>query len=148
MACRLGLLAAMLDAAPSGSFLLTAAHCKLNDQACADRLQDLDPSATLINCASKNLRDLQSLPHAEALASAVLLNSLAPAGRMRGVSREELVRHLVVPGCDPNEFESSFQAFCTYGSFFHEHEGRFSFYLEENEYAKVKGKTPFMFMKK
>jgi len=42
-----------------------------------------------------------------------------------------------MPGCDPNEFESSFQAFRTYGSFFHEHEGRFSFDLEENEYAKV-----------
>jgi hypothetical protein len=133
----LGLLAAMLDAEPSGSFLLTAAHCKLTDQACADRLQDLDPSATLINCATKNLRDLSGLPHAEALASAALLSSLAPAGRMRGVSREELIRHVVAPGCDPNEFESCFQGFRTYGSFFHEHEGRFSFDLEENEYAKV-----------
>ena len=133
----LGLLAAMLDAAPSGSLLLTAAHCKLTDPACADRLQDLDPSATLINCATKNLRDLSSLPHAESFASAVLLNSLAPAGRIRGVSREELIRHVVAPGSDPNEFESSFQAFRTFGSFFHEHEGRFSFDLEENEYAKV-----------
>lgn len=133
----LGLLAAMLDATPSGSFLLTAAHCRLTDQACADRLQDLDPAATLINCAASNLRDLASLPYAESLASAVLLNSLAPAGRTRGVSREELVHQVVMPGYDPNEFESSFQAFRTYGSFFHEHEGRFSFDLEENEYAKV-----------
>ncbi len=133
----LGLLASMLDAAPSGSFLLTASHCKITDPACADRLQDLDPSATLINCAASNLRDLSSQPYAVALASAVLLNSLAPSGRMRGVSREDLVRHVVVPGCDPNEFESSLQAFRTYGSFFHEHEGRFSFDLEENEYAKV-----------
>jgi hypothetical protein len=133
----LGLLAAMLDTTPSGSFLLTSAHCKLTDQACADRLQDLDPAATLINCAASNLRDLVSLPYAESLASAVLLNSLAPSGRIRGVSREELVHHVVMPGCDPNEFESSFQAFRTYGSFFHEHEGRFSFDLEENEYAKV-----------
>ena len=133
----LGLFAAMLDATPSGSFLLTAAHCKIGDQACADRLQDLDPSATLINCAASNLRDLAGQPYAEALASAVLLNSLAPPGRTQGVSREELVRHVVLPGCDPNEFESTFQAFRTYGSFFHEHEGRFSFDLEENEYAKV-----------
>jgi hypothetical protein len=133
----LGLLAAMLDATPSGSFLLTAAHCKLTDHACADRLQDLDPAATLINCAASNLRDLSSQPHAELLASAVMLASLAPAGRMRGVSREELVRHVVEPGCDPNQFESSLQAFRTYGSFFHEREGRFFFDLEENEYAKV-----------
>ena len=133
----LGLLAAMLDASPSGSFLLTAAHCKLTDNACADRLQDLDPSATLINCAASNLRDLSGQPYAESLASAVLLTSLAPMGRMRGVSREELVRHVVALGCDPNQFESSLQAFRTYGSFFHEREGRFFFDLEENEYAKV-----------
>ena len=133
----LGLLAAMLDAMPRGSFLLTAAHCKLTDDACADRLQDLDPAATLINCAASNLRDLSSQPHAESLASAVILASLAPAGRMRGVSREELVRHVVAPGCDPNQFESSLQAFRTYGSYFHEREGRFFFDLEENEYGKV-----------
>ncbi len=56
---------------------------------------------------------------------------------MRGVSREELVRHVVAPGCDPNQFESSLQAFRTYGSYFHEREGRFFFDLEENEYGKV-----------
>ena len=133
----LGLLAAMLDASPSGSFLLTAAHCKLTDNACADRLQDLDPSATLINCAASNLRDLTGQPYGVSLASAVLLTSLAPTGRIRGVSREELIRHVVAPGCDPNQFESSLQAFRTYGSFFHEREERFFFDLEENEYAKV-----------
>lgn len=133
----LGLLAAMLDTVPSGSFLLTASHCKLTDRACGDRLQDLDPSAALINCAASNLRDLSSQPYAESLASAVMLASLAPAGRMRGVSREELIRHVVAPGCDPNQFEISFQAFHTYGSFFHEREGRFFFDMEENEYAKV-----------
>ena len=133
----LGLLAAMLDASPSGSFLFTGAHCQVADRACADRLQDLDPSATLINCAASNLRDLSNQPYAEDIASAVLLASLAPAGRMRGVSREELVRHVLAPGRDPNQFEASFQAFRTYGSFFHEREGRFFFDLEENEYAKV-----------
>jgi len=133
----LGLLGAMLDASPSGPYLFTGAHCRLSDQACADRLQDLDPSATLINCAGSNLRDLSKQPYAEAVASAVLLASLAPAGRMKGVSRNELVRHVVAPGCDPNQFEATFQAFRTYGSFFHEREGRFFFDLEENEYAKV-----------
>jgi hypothetical protein len=133
----LGLLAAMLDASPSGTYLFTGSHCRLSDQACADRLQDLDPSATLINCAGSNLRDLSKQPYAEAVASAVLLASLAPGGRMKGVSREELVRHVVAPGCDANQFEATFQAFRTYGSFFHEREGRFFFDLEENEYAKV-----------
>lgn len=37
----LGLLGAMLDAAGTKVGLLTSAHCKLTDPACADRLQDL-----------------------------------------------------------------------------------------------------------
>jgi hypothetical protein len=131
----LGLLAAMLDAASQGSFLFTGAHCKLTDAACADRLQDLDPAGSLINCAQRNLEDLRTQPYAEGLASAVLLASLAPG--IKGLTREELVRHAVFPGCDPNRFEGTLQAFRTLGTFFHEREGRFFFDLEENENAKV-----------
>jgi hypothetical protein len=39
----LGLMGAMLDAGGEGAYLMTAAHCRLTDKACADRLQDLDP---------------------------------------------------------------------------------------------------------
>lgn len=131
----LGLLAAMLDASPQGSFLFTGAHCKLTDTACADRLQDLDPAGSLINCAQRNLEDLRAQPYAEGLASAVLLASLAPG--IKGLTREELVRHAVFPGCDPNRFEGTLQAFRTFGTFFHEREGRLFFDLEENENAKV-----------
>jgi hypothetical protein len=131
----LGLLAAMLDASPSGSYLLTAGHCKLSDKACADRLQDLDPAGSLINCAQRNLQDLQKHPYAETLASAVLLASLAPGAK--GLTRDELVRHVALPGSDPNQFEGTLQAFRTFGSYFHEREGRFFFDLEENENAKV-----------
>jgi len=131
----LGLLGAMLDAEPTESLLLTAGHCKLTDQACADRLQDLDPAGNLINCAQRNLQDLKDRPHAEALASAVLLSSLAPG--TKGLTREDLVRHVALPGGDPNQFEIALQSFRTYGSYFHEREGRFFFDLEENENAKV-----------
>ena len=131
----LGLLAAMLDASPSGSSLFTAGHCNLADRACADRLQDLDPAGNLINCARRNFQDLKAQPHAETLASAVLLASLAPG--VKGLTRDELVRHVAFPGFDPNQFEASLQAFRTYGSYFHEREGRFFFDLEENENAKV-----------
>jgi len=131
----LGLLAAMLDSSPSGSYLLTAGHCNLTDRACADRLQDLDPAGNLINCARRNFQDLKAQPHAEALASAVLLASLAPG--VKGLTREELIRHVAFPGFDPNQFEASLQAFRTYGSYFHERESRFFFDLEENENAKV-----------
>jgi hypothetical protein len=131
----LGLLAAMLYASAQGSFLFTGAHCKLTDTACADRLQDLDPAGSLINCARRNLEDLRTQPYAEGLASAVLLASLAPG--IKGLTREELIRHAVFPGCDPNRFEATLQAFRTFGTFFHEREGRFFFDLEENENAKV-----------
>ena len=131
----LGLLAAMLDASTSGSYLITAGHCNLSDRACADRLQDLDPAGNLINCAQGNLQDLKKQPYAEFLASAVLLASLTPG--IKGLTREELVRHVMAPGYDPNQFEGTFQAFRTYGSYFHEREGRFFFDLEENENAKV-----------
>ncbi len=133
----IGLLAAMADVADVESSILTAVHCKLTNRRCADRLQDLDPAGSLINCVTNNLRELNNLPHAESIASAVLLASLAPGGKTRGLSREELVRHVVAPGCDPNQFETTLQAFRTLGSYFHEKEARFFFDLEENEYAKV-----------
>jgi hypothetical protein len=125
----------MLDASTSGSYLITAGHCNLSDRACADRLQDLDPAGNLINCAQGNLQDLKKQPYAEPLASAVLLASLTPG--IKGLTREELVRQVMAPGYDPNQFEGTFQAFRTYGSYFHEREGRFFFDLEENENAKV-----------
>jgi hypothetical protein len=133
----LGLLGAMLDASGVESRLLTAAHCRLTDSACADRLQDLDPAGTTINCATGNFRDLKNQPYAEAIASATLMASLVPMGRSRGVSKEELIRHVAEPGCDPNQFEASLEAFRRYGSYFHREEERFYFDIEENEEAKV-----------
>ncbi|MBI4523256.1 MAG: hypothetical protein HY695_05515 [Deltaproteobacteria bacterium] len=132
----LGLLGAMLDASGPESRLLTAAHCKLTDSACADRLQDLDPAGTTISCAAGNLRDLSRQPYAEAIASATLLASLVP-GRARGLSKEELIHHVAEPGCDPNQFEATLEAFRRYGSYFHKEEDRFYFDIEENEEAKV-----------
>jgi len=133
----LGLLGAMLDASGSESKLLTAAHCRLTDSACADRLQDLDPAGTTITCATGNLRDLKNQPYAEAIASATLMASLVPMGRAKGVSKEELIRHMAEPGCDPNQFEATLEAFRRYGSYFHREEDRYYFDIEENEEAKV-----------
>lgn len=131
----LGLLAAMVDSNPSKAYLLTGEHCKITDKACANRLQDLDPAGNLINCAKRNFQDLKSQPLSEPLASAVLLASLIPGAK--GLTREELVRHVAVPGGDPNRFEITLQAFRSLGSYFHEREGRLFFDLEENENAKV-----------
>ncbi len=133
----LGLLGAMLDATPEGSYIMTAAHCKITDNICADRLLDLDPTGTLISAVHSNYRDLSAQPYAEAIASSVLLASLVPGGRAAGMSADELVRHVVKPGDDPNSYYTGLESFKKYGTYFHEKDARFLFDLEENEYAKV-----------
>ena len=133
----LGLLGAMLDTMDDGSALMSAAHCKVTDRACTDRLQDFDPAGTLINCAVSNQRDLAGQPFSEAIASAVLLASVIPGGGAKGLDRDDLVRHVTAPGADPNRLHAGMDAFSRFGTNFHEREGRFFFDLEENEYAKV-----------
>lgn len=133
----LGLLGAMLDATSEGAYLMSAAHCRITDAQCADRLLDLDPTGTLLNAAQSNYRDLAGQPYAESIASSVLLASLVPGGRAAGLSADELVRHAVKPGDDPNQFYAGIEAFKKFGTRFHEREGCFVFDLEENEYAKV-----------
>ncbi len=133
----LGLLGAMLDASAADSYLMTAANCKISDSACADRLQDLNPSGDLITCAASNLRDLQSKPYAEAIASATLLASLVPGGRSIGLAKEEMIRNVVKPGDDPNDFQATLDAFEKFGTYFHHSDGRYRFDREENAYAKV-----------
>ncbi len=132
----LGLLGAMLDASGEGSYFMTAAHCRISDAACTDRLQDLNPSGALINCAQSNYRDLASQPYAEAIASATLLASLVP-GTPTGLSKDEIVRHVVKPGDDPNDLQTALDTFRKYGTYFHETDGRYRFDLHENEHAKV-----------
>lgn len=133
----LGLLGAMLDSAGEGTYLMTGAHCRITDSGCADRLFDLDPTGTLIATAQSTYRDLQAQPYAETIASSVLLASLVPGGKGGGLSPDELVRHVVKPGDDPNQFYAGTEAFKKFGTYFHEREGRFIFDLEENEQAKV-----------
>ncbi len=133
----LGLMGAMLDATSETAYLMTAANCRITDAGCADRLLDLNPTGTLINAAQVNYRDLAAQPFAEGIASSVLLASLVPGGRSVGLSAEELIRHVVRPGADPNSYHAGVEVFRKFGTYFHEREGRFIFDLEENEYAKV-----------
>ncbi len=133
----LGLLGAMLDASGDGPYLMTASSCRISDSTCGDRLQDLNPSGDLINCAASNFRDLQARPFAEAIASATLLASLIPGSRSIGLSKEEMIRHAVKPGDDPNEFQATLDAFQKFGTYFHHPQDRYYFDREENPYAKV-----------
>lgn len=132
----LGLLGAMVDAASESTYLLTAAHCRISDVRCANRLQDLNPSGDLISCAQSNYQDLASQPFSEAIASATLLASLVPGGPV-GLTRDEIIRHAVKPGDDPNDMQTALDTFRKYGTYFHEAEGRYHFDRHENEHAKV-----------
>ncbi len=132
----LGLLGAMLDASDD-RLLMTAASCRISDPACGDRLQDLNASGDLISCAVSNFRDLQAKPFAESIASATLLASLVPGGRSIGLTKEEMVRHAMKPGDDPNEFQATLDAFQKFGTYFHHPQDRYYFDREENAYAKV-----------
>jgi hypothetical protein len=132
----IGLLSSMLEASGTSSYLMSAAHCRLSDKTCADRLQDLNPSGALISCAQSNFNDLASQPFAESIASATLFASLVP-GAPVGLSKDELVRHVVKPGDDPNEFQAALDTFRKYGTYFHATDGRYRFDLHENEDAKV-----------
>ena len=121
----------------SGRWLNQWTHSRVTDRACTDRLQDLDPTGTVINCAASNQRDLAGQPFSEAIASVVLLASVVPGGGTRGLGRDELVRHAAAPGADPNRLHAGMDAFSRFGTNFHEREGRFFFDSEENEHAKV-----------
>lgn len=132
----LGLLGAMLDASSEGAQLMSAASCLITDSACMDRLQDLNPTGDLINCAKSNYAELINQPFAAPIASATLLASLVP-GEPVGLSKDELVRHVVQPGSDPNEFLAALESFRKYGTYFHEVDGRVRFDRHENERAKV-----------
>lgn len=58
-------------------------------------------------------------------------------GHGHGLTRDELIRHIAEPGCDPNQLEATLETFRRYGSYFHKEEDRFYFDVEENENAKV-----------
>jgi hypothetical protein len=116
--------------------LITPAHALIADQVIATLLSDLDASGDLINRARGNLKELERLPLAGDVASAVLLYTLAGTGRV-GSTREELLRSVLRPGVDINEIEQTLLAFQKYASHFHMQEGRYFFDVEENADAKV-----------
>lgn len=117
--------------------LLTPANAMIADRAIATLLSDLDSSGDLINRAAGNLKELANVPLADDVASAVLLYTLTGTERTPGATRDELLRSVLRPGIDINEFEQTLLAFQKYASHFHAREGRFFFDNEENADAKV-----------
>jgi energy-coupling factor transporter ATP-binding protein EcfA2 len=134
----LGFLANLVRITHNKADLITAGNATLSDRETAIRLQDLDPTGDLINRAKANMEEMQQQSLlSEPLASATMLYTLTGDGRNRGATREELIRHVVLPGVDINEFEQTLLAFQKYASHFHVADGRYYFDREENADAKV-----------
>ncbi len=133
----LGFLANMVRLTYGKAYVITAAHANLHDREVATRLSDLDPSGDLIPRARANLDELKDQLLASEIGAAVMLYTLTSSGRSRGATREELIRHVLNPKVDINDFEKTLLAFQKYASHFHVQEGRYFFDLEENADAKV-----------
>jgi len=133
----LGFLANLVRMTHQTEDIITAGHATIRDLETATRLQDLNPSGDLINRAKANVDELAQFPLSERIAAATMLYTLTGEGRTRGASREELVRHVMLPGADINDFEQTLLAFQKYASHFHTAENRFFFDVEENADAKV-----------
>jgi|CXWL01.1.fsa_nt_gi predicted AAA+ superfamily ATPase len=133
----LGFLANLVRFTYQSEDLVTAGHATLLNRETAVRLQDLDPGGDLINRVKGNMEELANQPLGERLASTTVLYTLTGDGRMRGATREDLIRHVMLPGSDINDFEQTLLAYQKYGSHFHCAESRYYFDNEENADAKV-----------
>jgi energy-coupling factor transporter ATP-binding protein EcfA2 len=138
----LSFLGNMVRLTHSTNDIITPGDASLEDKANTVMLKDLDPSGDLINRARENLEELKSrVPLSQKLASTVLLYTLTERGSSRGVSREELIIDLLSPTENINDIEQTLMGFQKYASYFHHHEGRYYFDLEENAEAKVEFKS-------
>lgn len=133
----LGFLANMVRLTDKKVDIITAAHSDLQDREVRIRFSDLDTSGELITKVFGNLNELKEYSLASEIAAATLLYTLTGTGRLVGASREELLKHVLGPDIDINDFEKTLLVFQKYASHFHLREGRFYFDVEENADAKV-----------
>ncbi len=133
----LGFLANMVKLTHKKVDLITASHASLFDKEVTTRLADLDVSGDLIHKAKANLEELKDQPFAEAIASTTLLYTLTGTGKTIGANKEDLIRNVLSPGDDINDFEATLVGFQKLASHFWYAEGRYYFDPEENPDAKV-----------
>jgi len=133
----LGLLGAIVKQTHRKADLITAAHASIQERSIKNRLIDLDPGMTLMNCAQSDFKDLGDNKFAEEIVSCVLLATLAASGKVRGMSEDVIALQVLKPGDDINEFKGTIRAFHKLGTYFHETEGVFYFDPEEKPNAKV-----------
>lgn len=134
----LGFLAALVKARSRAANLITLADASLGNAELRSWLADLNPSQSLIQCAESNLTELRRYPFADRIASSVLLASLAPSPKQKGISEAELARQVVAPDSEFNEFHGTLKAFAYFGSYFHQKGDDLFFDVRENAHAKVR----------
>jgi hypothetical protein len=135
----LGFLANMVRLSYKDANVITAAHAPLSDREVAARLSDLDTSGDLVKMGQDNARQISERvgPLASEIASTTLLYTLTSSGKTVGATREELLKHVLRPGVDINDFERTLAEFHRHADHFWFREDRYYFDIEENPEAKV-----------
>jgi len=134
----LGFLAHMVKMTHKTCDIITPADADLCDREIATRLSDIDNSGQLISNAKDNIKELQSsFPLAGRLSSVIMLYTITAAGHNKGTNREEVLRAILAPSIDINDFEKTIIALPRYASYLHYQESRYFFDRDENPDAKV-----------
>ena len=123
--------------------VIAPGQASLSDREVMTRLADLDVSGDLLRKAQSNYNELKHLPLADEIAAVVLLYTVAsPRGtRQSGCTREELLRSVLRPDTDVNDFEQTLASFVRFAANFHSHEGRYLFDIEDQPEAKVEWRS-------
>jgi hypothetical protein len=117
--------------------LITTAHLNVEDVAIRNKLSDLDPTQTFIQCAANDLRDLRNLAYVNDIVSSVLIATLAPAGHLPGMAEQSLARQVVAPGVDINSYHGTLLSLLKLGTFFQRVEDHYVFDEHEKPNARV-----------
>ena len=133
----LGLLGSVVRMMHDKADILSSSHLNIDEAGIRNRLSDLEPSQTLIQCAQKDLRDLSDLPFAPEIISSVLSMSLTNGTGAKGISEDELARQVIKPGDDINKYYGTLQALVKLGSYFQSQEGNYFFDEQEKPNSKV-----------
>ena len=133
----LGFLANMVRITHQKTDLITAAHASLRDRETIIRLADLDTSGDLVSKARANLEELKDRPLSSEIAATTLVYTLTGTTKTIGADREDLIRNVMAPGSDINDFDTTLTDFQKYASHFWYRENRYFFDPEENADAKV-----------
>lgn len=116
---------------------ITTAHLNIDNAVIRNKLTDLDPVQTFIQCALNDLKDLRDLSYANEIISSVLIGTLAPSGHLPGIPEQDLARQVLSPGTDINSYHGSLKALLTLGTFFQRIEDHYVFDEHEKPNAKV-----------